>query len=81
MFTHTLMCVLDYNGGRTLDALTKYVEKHVAGIATDDDEGGEEEQGPEGDEEVPEGDEELGGEELGRSEELHQVQRIRQTEL
>ena len=37
-----------------MDALTKYVEKHVAGIATDDDEGGEEEQGPEGDEEVPE---------------------------
>ena len=50
-----------------MDALTKYVEKHVAGIATDDDEGGEEEQGPEGDEEVPEGDEELGGRERGRS--------------
>ena len=31
---------------------TKYVEKHVAGIATDDEEGGEEEQGPEGDEEL-----------------------------
>ena len=65
MFTHTRYWTT--NGGCTWDALTKYVEKHVAGIVTDDDEGGEEEQGPEGDEEVPEGDEEVpeGDEELG----------------
>ena len=30
-----------------MDASTKYMEKCMAGIATDDEEGGEEEQGPE----------------------------------
>ena len=65
----------------TLDALTKYVEKHVAGIATDDEEGGEEEQGPEGDEEVPEGDEELGGEDGAGQEEEPSSTEDRHTEL
>ena len=80
LHTHTHQ-VLDYNGGRTLDALTKYVEKHVAGIVTDDEEGGEEEQGPEGDEEVPEGDEELGGEDGAGQEEEPSSTEDRHTEL
>ena len=51
----THLQVLDYNGGRTLDALIKYVEKRVDGTATDDD-GGEEEEPAEGEDEVPEED-------------------------
>ena len=37
-----------------MDASTKYMEKRMAGIATDDEEGGEEEQGSEGDKELGE---------------------------
>ena len=51
------------------------MENRLAGIATDDEEGGEEEQGPEGDEEVPEGDQELGGEDGAGRRRSHQVQR------
>ena len=53
----------------------------MAGIVTDDDEGGEEEQGPEGDEEVPEGDEELGGEDCAGQEEEPSSTEDRHTEL
>jgi hypothetical protein len=49
--------VLDYNGGRTLDDLIEYVEKRVAGIPEDEDDGTDsedsEDEGDIDEEEVP----------------------------
>ena len=61
-----------YSGGRTLEDLIKYVEKRVDGTATDDDEGGEEQEPAEGEDEAPE--EDQGEDGAGQELRSHQVQ-------
>lgn len=48
--------IVDYNGGRTLEDLIKFVEKRVAGEPYDEDEGSDDEEG-EGSDDESEGEE------------------------